>query len=286
MELRTLVACTVCAVTVALAAVGCADGTGQALIPTLPSIEGAASNPDGTRLKATVPGTLAPRASIRVSSLTPQLSVSNATGEYVPTALSYEFELYEGSTRLAGSGATASTLWTVPANTLKEDKTYAWRARATMGGIPGSWSDSAEFRTPLPPPVDIDGPVSCEGSSGEQIIACVARAYPQYLVPTAVGSGSLARRHYNMEFIRDRIIETGICKGLNLARNFKRGTPVISHDFIVQRTNRDRGVDLASGYDDVNVPLRLTWFVFGAERNYGFPYYAGYPPVDCSRVNQ
>ena len=26
-----------------------------------------------------------------------------------------------------------------------------------------------------------------------------------------------------MEFIRDRIIETGICKGMNLGRNFKRG---------------------------------------------------------------
>ena len=27
-----------------------------------------------------------------------------------------------------------------------------------------------------------------------------------------------------MAFIRDRIIETGICKGMDLGRNYKRGT--------------------------------------------------------------
>ena len=50
-----------------------------------------------------------------------------------------------------------------------------------------------------------------------------------------------------MEFIRDRIIETGICKGMDLGRNFKRGTPVLSHDYLVWRQpgQHDRGVDLA-----------------------------------------
>jgi hypothetical protein len=104
-------------------------------------------------------------------------------------------------------------------------------------------------------------------------------------VPTARGDGSLERREANMNFIRDRIIETGRCKGLDLARNFKRGTPVISHDFIVWRTGgRDRGVDIARGFDDVNQPLRLSWQVFGGP-DYGFPFYARYPSVDCSEVN-
>ena len=58
-----------------------------------------------------------------------------------------------------------------------------------------------------------------------------------------------------MEFLRDVIIATGKCKGLNLGRNHKRGGPEISRDFIVYRSNtgkdgRDRGVDIASGYDD------------------------------------
>ena len=90
-----------------------------------------------------------------------------------------------------------------------------------------------------------------------------------------------------MEFLRDRIIETGICKGMDLGRNFKRGTPVISHDFIVWKNGRAKGVgvDIASGYDDVNNTLKLTWQVFGPDRDYGFPYYSQYPPVDCSGVN-
>jgi hypothetical protein len=122
------------------------------------------------------------------------------------------------------------------------------------------------------------------------LIACVGNAYPAYLVSTAKGDGSLERRHHNMEFIRDRIIETGICKGLDLARNFKRGTPVISHDFLVWRSNigkdgRDRGVDIASGFDDVDKPLKLTSQVFTKERDWGSPFYAKYPPVDCSFVN-
>lgn len=89
-----------------------------------------------------------------------------------------------------------------------------------------------------------------------------------------------------MEFIRDRIIETGICKGMDLARNFKRGTPVLSHDFLVWRQpgQHDRGIDIASGYDDNSRPLKLTWQVKGAP-DYGYPYYAKYPPVDCSGVN-
>ena len=89
-----------------------------------------------------------------------------------------------------------------------------------------------------------------------------------------------------MAFIRDRIIETGLCKGMDLARNFKRGTAVLSYDYLVWRQpgQHDRGVDLASGYDDTSGPLRLTWQVKGAP-DYGFPFYAKYPPVDCSAVN-
>ena len=134
-------------------------------------------------------------------------------------------------------------------------------------------SHFATWFTTRPP---VDGPVSCGSSSGPAIIACVGNAYPAYLVKTNAGSGSLERRHHNMEFIRDRIIETGICKGLDLARNFKRGTPVISHDFLVLRSNvgkdgRDRGVDIASGYDDVDKPLKLTWQVFDQRQGFGQP---------------
>lgn len=295
MELRKFAACTACGVLL-VAAAGCADGTGQALTPTLPTLDVAASNADGTKLKASAPQPLSPISLIRVTSLTPQLVLRNGAGSFAPSAsLSYVFELYElGATQTfvarsnpipAGS---PQTVWDVPADTLQLNKTYFWQAYAVYSGVQGSISDGVSFRTPLPPPPPVSaqgGPVPCEGSSGQDIIRCVGNAYPERLLPTNVGSGSVERRHANMEFIRDRIIETGICKGKDLGRNFKRGTPVISHDFIVERTDRDRGVDLASGYDEVNLPLRLTWYVFPKERNYGFPYYAKYPPVDCSGVN-
>jgi len=293
MELRKFAACTTCVVMVAAAA-GCADGTGQALTPTLPSTQSAA-NADGSLLKASVPTVSAPRSSVRVTTLTPQLSVLNATPD-IPNSgatLSYQFEIYEGPTLVMESSKVspstdALTLWTVPSNTLERNKLYSWRVRAFFGETGGTWSDMASFRTPLPPPPpNLEGPVPCGSASGPVIIGCVANKYPEKLVKTNAGSGSLQRRQANMEFLRDRIIETGICKGLDLGRNFKRGTPVISHDFIVLRRGgqKDAGVDIASGYDDVDRVLKLTWQVFGPDRDYGFPYYSKYPNVDCTGVN-
>src|SRR5688572_6426310 len=295
MELKKLVACTVCVLTAALAA-GCADGTGQALIPTLPTVDTTSSNADGTKLKASAPQPLSPRSAVRVSNLTPQLVLQNASGTFDPSApLSYVFELFElgaTSTLILKSdpipAGSPQTVLPVPENTLKLNKTYAWHAYAVYGGVQGSISDGVSFRTPLPPPVD--GPVPCGSSSGPAIIACVGKAYPAYLVSTAKGDGSLERRYKNMEFIRDRIIETGRCKGVDLGRNFKRGTPEISRDFIVWRgssgkNGTDRGIDIASGYDDVTKVLKLTWQVFDKDKNWGHPFYSNYGPVDCSGVN-
>ena len=292
MELRKFVACTVCLTTV-LAAAGCADGTGQALTPTLPTVDTNTTNADGTKLKASAPQPLSPRSAVRVSNLTPQLVLESGASTFAPsTGLSYIFEVFEveGNVLVAKSNpipaGTPQTAWDVPADSLKLNKTYAWRAYATFSNTDGSISDMVSFRTPLPPPVSSEpgaggSPVPCASSGGPSIIACVAAAYPGKLAKVG-----LQARKDNMEFIRDRIIETGICKGMDLARNFKRGTPVLSHDFLVHRQpgQHDRGIDIASGYDDTSRPLKLTWQVKGAP-DYGFPYYAKYPPVDCSGVN-
>jgi len=118
----------------------------------------------------------------------------------------------------------------------------------------------------------------------------VAAAYPERLVKTSNGDFSDERRFENMEFLRDVIIATGKCKGINLGRNYKRGTAVISRDFIVLRgqggkDGRDRGVDIASGYDDTKTNLKLTWQVFDSDKNWGHPFYADFGSVDCSQVN-
>lgn len=297
MELRKFVACTVCVVTTAFAAAGCADGTGQALIPTLPSVDATSSNADGTKLKASAPQPLSPRSAVRVTTLTPQLVLQNAAGTFDSSApLSYVFEVFE----VAGSvqtlvaktdpipAAAPETTFTVPEKLLKLNKTYAWRAYAVYGGVVGSLSDGVSFRTPLPPAVD--GPVACGGSTGPEIVACVAASYPERLVATDAGSFSLERRHANMEFLRDRVIETGKCKGLNLGLNLKRGGPEISRDFIVWRgtvgkNGRDRGVDIGSAFDDVKRKLKLTWQVFDNPPTFGSPFYKNYGSVDCSFVN-
>lgn len=291
MNLRKLAACTLGLVTM-VAAAGCADGTGQALTPTLPTVDANVSNADGTKLKATPPQPLSPRSAIRVSNLTPQLVLQNGSSSFASsTALSYVFEVLDASSSqvLAKSdpipAGSPQTTWDVPTDVLRMNTTYAWRAYGVYSNVQGSTSDVVSFRTPLPPPPPVSaegGPVPCGGSGGPSIIGCVGAAYPAKLVAKI----SVDARKANMEFIRDRIIETGICKGMDFGRNFKRGTPVLSHDYLVWRQpgQHDRGVDLASGYDDVSGPLRLTWQVKSAP-DYGFPYYAKYPPVDCSAVN-
>jgi hypothetical protein len=295
MELRKFAASTVCLMTV-LAAAGCADGTGQALTPTLPTVESNTTNADGTRLKASAPQPRSPISAARVTSLTPTLRLANGAGQFDPNVqLSYVFEIFEGTTKIYESDAVPAgspeTVFVVPENVLKVNNTYAWRASARFGGVSGSLSDVVSFRSPLPPrPVDTPGPIPCTVNTARDIIGCVSAAYPERLVKTSTGDFSDERRYANMEFLRDVIIATGKCKGVNLGRNNKRGGPEISRDFIVWRSNtgkngRDRGVDIASGYDDTKTTLKLTWQVFDGDRNWGHPFYNDYGPVDCTGVN-
>ena len=300
MDSRKLAACTVCLVTI-VAAAGCADGTGQALTPTLPSVEGTTLNADGTRLKASAPQPLSPLSAVRVSNLTPQLVLRNGSGSFDSSAaLSYVFEVFDVAapeTLVIKSDPIApgsdQTTFDVPPNTLQANKTYAWRSYAMYSGVQGSRSDTVSFRTPLPAPLpnsNTPGPIFCAGSSGHEIIACVSAAFPERRAKTSGGDFSDERRYANMEFLRDVIIATGKCKGLNLGRNNKRGGPEISRDFIVYRSDRgkngrDRGVDIASGYDDTKTTLKLTWQLFDADKNWGHPFYNDYGPVDCTGLN-
>jgi hypothetical protein len=80
-----------------------------------------------------------------------------------------------------------------------------------------------------------------------------------------------------MEFLRDRIIETGICGGMDLAWNRKRGTGPHSIDALAWRTGgRVEVVDVGVAYDDTSRPLRLTWNIVA-----GPPGYDPYPRPNC-----
>jgi hypothetical protein len=96
--------------------------------------------------------------------------------------------------------------------------------------------------------------------TGPEVVAYVAAKYPEKL---AAGV-SHADRIANVEFLRDRVIETGLCGGMNLAWNLKRGVGPRSIDAIDWRhgvEDINEVVDLAVDYDNTSAPLRLQWIV-------------------------
>mgnify|MGYP001033722583 FL=1 len=75
-----------------------------------------------------------------------------------------------------------------------------------------------------------------------------------------VAGVSLSQRQANMAFVRDRMIEAGICGGMDLAWNMKRGGPEKSIDYLAYRKDgRWIGVDIGHAYDDTSIPLGLQW---------------------------
>lgn len=72
-----------------------------------------------------------------------------------------------------------------------------------------------------------------------------------------------------MEFLRDRIIEAGICGGLDLAWNLKRGVGPHSIDALAWRTGGvDEVVDVGAAFDDTSSELRLQWSIVGGPPGY------------------
>jgi hypothetical protein len=136
------------------------------------------------------------------------------------------------------------------------------------GSLPGPTPPPTSPPPPPPPP----GAGICAFNNGPEIVACVEARYPERL---AAGV-SLETRQANMMFLRDRIIEGGLCGGMDLGWNLKRGGPEISIDFLVWRRNGvDVGIDIGQAYDDTSRTLRLQWL------ESTFPFYLAYPPPTC-----
>lgn len=124
---------------------------------------------------------------------------------------------------------------------------------------------------PAPPPAPA---IPCAFGSGEAIVACIEREFPDRL---AAGV-SHSQRVANMSFLRDRIIEAGRCGGLDLAWNLKRGVGPHSIDALAWRHPNGHVdvVDIGSAYDDTSRQLRLAWHIVG-----GPPGYDPYPHPGC-----
>jgi len=108
------------------------------------------------------PALSAPVTGSSVTTLTPTLAIVNAV-DPDSSSLTYEFELYAGTTLVASSGKISGnnsgiTSWT-PVSPLSDNTVYQWRARAFDGDRYGQWMDMATFTTHTPQAsihVDID----------------------------------------------------------------------------------------------------------------------------------
>jgi hypothetical protein len=241
----------------ALAVVGCTQSppiapSGSSAVPS--ETDAAA---DGSTLKVTAPTVISPRDGIRIESVRANLVVGASRGQFQPIdGLTYQFELKGPDGQVAHFAHTDQLQVEVPMD-LQTDTRYTWRARAELNGAFGPWSTTTDFLT-----IDYRGivPRPAGGAwpdNGPDVVAYVAESFPEYLTPTPTDD----ERHHNMLFLRDRIIETGLCGGMDLGWNLKRGGPQISVDAITYR--RPDGkleiIDLAVGFDDKHSFLRLQW---------------------------
>jgi hypothetical protein len=228
-------------------------------------------------LEPVVIGAPSPRAPVgggRITTRRPSLVVANATatGPFLP--LTYFFEVATDAAfanrvvfEETGPGSLETSL-TVPSD-LAVDTLFFWRSRVTDTEVTGAWSEVESFRTPLavttPGPGPGPPPGNCALPDGPSIVACIEAKFPEYLV----GGISLDQRHSNMEFLRDRVIEAGICGGLDLAWNKKRGDGPHSIDALAWRTpGGDEVVDIGLAFDDTGSELRLQWGIVGGPPGY------------------
>ena len=249
------------------------------------------------------PAPAAPATGSTVSDLSPVFKVRAGNRSGVTAPIEYILQVSNNSA-FTSIAATFTVRETWPETTIDNSytflhsRTYYWRVRASHtadGNDMSNWSAAVTFKTPSPPaaPPPPANPTpggggggggasttACNSSDGNDIAECIEARYPSYL---AAGVTE-AKRKANMEFLRNKMIEHGKCKGLNLGLNLKRGGPTISSDFIVWRRagQPDMGVDIGSAYDDTSRRLGLSWHTYSAADNYGYPFYKDYGAVSCN----
>jgi hypothetical protein len=248
MSIRML--CTMGAAAALTVAVACANDSPTPLSPD------PAAAADGSTLKVTAPGPISPASGAEVNDASPPFTVTNSQALFGETpALVYRFEVQKENGEPVQSGLNAAgggrTSWEPPR--ALEQGTFRWRTRAEMGSRHGPWSELVTFKMVAPPSLLPPGPYPRDPF---QIVKFVERSYPER---TKRGV-SLSKRKEDMAFLRDRIIEVGLCVGHRMGRNLKRGGPEHSYDFLAYKTGgKTWGVDIAGGYDDTSKTLRLGW---------------------------
>jgi hypothetical protein len=111
---------------------------------------------DGSTLKVSAPTVYVPASGAVLDTLTPNLAVNPASGKFVSaTGLTYRFsvetaagtQVYQSGQVSPQPGVTFAAQ-RIPDNTLTNEVTYRWRARAESGSLYGPWSAYWTFTTP------------------------------------------------------------------------------------------------------------------------------------------
>jgi hypothetical protein len=209
-----------------------------------------------------------PIGGVQISSTRPQF-VARAGGRSGPVGgVAYTFEISRNESFTAMVAVV--TIPETPVETrftLAQELAYStrffWRVRAYDPQTASNWSNTQSFVTPVqpptaPPPTEPPpgpGPTGWP-KNGPELVVYTEKKYPERLRAGV----SLSERQTNMAFLRDRMIEAGICGGMELAWNLKRGGPDRSIDYLTWKKNGTWvGVDIGLAYDDTSIPLRLQW---------------------------
>jgi hypothetical protein len=213
------------------------------------------------------PVPLEPIGSATAASQTPQFKVANAVRSGPIGEVFYIFEISQNESFTAMVAAVtvpervAETKFTIN-QVLPGGVRFYWRVRAFDANVASAWSKIQSFFTPkasaapAPPPGPSGPPAGGWPKTGDEVVAYATRNYPDRLVAGV----SLSQRQNNMAYVRDRMIEAGICGGMELAWNLKRGGPEKSIDYLAYRkAGRWIGVDIGAAYDDTSIPLTLQW---------------------------
>lgn len=225
-----------------------------------------------TPAQISVPTLLEPIGDRQTSSRQPSFAVRNADRSGPVGSIHYVFEISANSSFTAMLAivtipeATTTTRFTL-AQALAYSTRFFWRVRAYDAQTSSDWSPTQSFITP-DEPVYVPTPTPDKGkwpSDGPSLISYIEDKYPSRLAPTS----TLDQRLANTEYLRDRLIEAGICGGMQLALNLKRGGPEISIDFVAYKKNGTWvGVDFASASKVYGSTMSLYWGEVGSSGVY------------------
>jgi hypothetical protein len=135
-------------------AMACGGDTKTPVSPSATTDLGSDAAADGSTLKISPPTLTSPVNGATADSATPNLLLQNASSTFVPQTIpSYRFVVVDSSNATVyDSGVVAagasSTAHKVPADKLKAETLYKWRARGENGSAVGPWAGYFTFTTP------------------------------------------------------------------------------------------------------------------------------------------